>query len=372
MTAGFYSPLPPARTGVADYAAVLLDGLRHLGNVEIAPAQCDIALYHLGNNPLHAEIYARALAVPGVVVLHDAVLHHFLLGQLSEGAYIEEFVHNYGEWTRGLAADLWQERASSGSDPRYFEYPLLRRTAEHARAVVVHNQAAAAAVRRHAPDVPVVEIPHLFAAPPVPDVTTVMRWRQKHGIPAGAFVFGVFGYLRESKRIFSVLDAFTRLRATHPKAWLLVAGQFVSSDLERATANLLAAPGIARVPYLPEAEFWTAAAAVDACINLRYPAAGETSGITVRLMGTGKPVLVTDALENAGYPEGTCIRIPSGLAERESLWQHLVLLTSRSEVAHEVGRRGADHVRRYHGLDSVAALYWKTLCEHCPSFSSRT
>src|SRR5262245_24879119 len=111
MTVGYYAPLPPARTGVADYAALLLDGLRRHGNVEIAPGHCDVPLYHTGNNALHAAIYRRAIEQPGVVVLHDAVLHHFLLGQLAERAYLDEFVYNYGEWNRGFAADLWKARA---------------------------------------------------------------------------------------------------------------------------------------------------------------------------------------------------------------------------------------------------------------------
>ena len=64
MTVGFYSPLPPARSGVADYAAALLAELRRHGNVEIAPRRCDVALYHLGNNPLHAGIYERRWSVP--------------------------------------------------------------------------------------------------------------------------------------------------------------------------------------------------------------------------------------------------------------------------------------------------------------------
>ena len=120
MTVGFYSPLPPARTGVSDYSAALLAELRRRGRVEVGPAHCDVALYHLGNNALHAGIYRRALEKPGVVVLHDAVLHHFLLGQLEEAAYVEEFVYNYGEWQRGMAHELWRVRASSASDPRYF------------------------------------------------------------------------------------------------------------------------------------------------------------------------------------------------------------------------------------------------------------
>ncbi|MBZ5585010.1 MAG: hypothetical protein LAQ30_22925, partial [Acidobacteriia bacterium] len=118
MIVGYYAPLPPARSGVADYAAALLTELRRHGQVDLAPATCDVALYHLGNNPLHAGIYRRALQTPGVVVLHDAVLHHFLLGQLDEHAYIEEFVYNYGEWNREMARELWRNRASSGIDGR--------------------------------------------------------------------------------------------------------------------------------------------------------------------------------------------------------------------------------------------------------------
>src|ERR1039458_4017816 len=113
MTAGFFSPLPPARTVVADYAAALLAELRRHGRGEVAPARSDAALYHLGNNGLHAGIYRRALASPGVVVLHDAVLNHFFLGQLSETEYVDEFVYNYGEWNRALGQELWRARATS-------------------------------------------------------------------------------------------------------------------------------------------------------------------------------------------------------------------------------------------------------------------
>jgi hypothetical protein len=56
VTVGFYSPMPPAPTGVADYARTLLAALGHYGPVEVAPAHSDVALYHLGNNRLHAAI----------------------------------------------------------------------------------------------------------------------------------------------------------------------------------------------------------------------------------------------------------------------------------------------------------------------------
>ena len=84
MKVGFFSPLPPAPTGVSDYSAALLTALRKHGEVEVAASDADVALYHVGNNLLHREIYDRALARPGVVVLHDAVLQHFFLGTLDD------------------------------------------------------------------------------------------------------------------------------------------------------------------------------------------------------------------------------------------------------------------------------------------------
>jgi glycosyltransferase involved in cell wall biosynthesis len=184
-------------------------------------------------------------------------------------------------------------------------------------------------------------------------------------VEPGAFLLGVFGYLRESKRLIPVLEVFSELRREIPRLALLVAGDFVSNDLDRAAAPLLAAPGVVRRPYLPEAEFWLAAAAVDACINLRYPSAGETSGITIRLMGLGKPVLVTDSPAHERFPEDACVRIAPGLPERESLRQHLRLLPLVADAAAAIGRRGAAHVHERHGAERTAKQYWDLLCDCC-------
>ena len=46
MTVGFYAPLPPARSGVADYAAALLPALRRLGSVKVNSSRAGVCLYH--------------------------------------------------------------------------------------------------------------------------------------------------------------------------------------------------------------------------------------------------------------------------------------------------------------------------------------
>ncbi len=101
--------------------------------------------------------------------------------------------------------------------------------------------------------------------------------------------------------------------------------------------------GIVRIGYLDERDFWLCASAVDACINLRYPMAGETSMIAIRLMGLGKTVLVSAGDETSRFPEAACVRVDPGQAEEEMLAEYLVWLARcpRRLPRHRPARRRA-------------------------------
>jgi glycosyltransferase involved in cell wall biosynthesis len=359
MTVGFHAPLPPVRSGVADYAARLLTELRKRGNVTLHQA-ADVHLYHLGNNQLHRAIYQRAINNPGVAVLHDAVLQHFYLGAFDEARYVEEYCYNYGEWERSFATELYRNRSGSAMDHRVYSRPMLKRVAAHSLSVIVHNPAAAAMVREHSPNARVIEIPHFFENPEV---------GQALGLPSANFLFGVFGYLRESKRIHSILESFNALHQIRPHVRLLLAGQFASTDLERSVQPWLNHPAVIRQGHLHEHEFWQAANSVDCCLNLRSPAAGETSGIGIRLMGLGKPVFFTDGREIENIPESACVRVSPGLRETAELFEYMKIMVDLPNIARAIGKRAAAHIHRVHSLDRIAGLYWNALCE--ASSSSR-
>jgi glycosyltransferase involved in cell wall biosynthesis len=365
MTLGFFSPMPPARTGVADYSAVLFEEMRKLGPVRLTDDAADVRLYHLGNNPLHQPMYRQALATPGVVVLHDAVLHHFFLGSLTEAEYRSEFIYNYGTWNESLAGRLWRNRARSGVDPLYFRYPMLRRIVERSLGVIVHNPAAARSVREHYPAARVYEIPHLLLPATRPAAYEVIRLRAELGATPSDGLFGVFGHLRESKRLIAVLEVFGKLRRAGERVMLLVAGDFVSRDLARSARTLLGHPGIRRTGYTPESTFSKYAHAVDACINLRYPAAGETSGIAIRMMGIGKPVLLTGGEETSRLPEAAVLRVDAGPAERDMLSEYMLWLTRFPGHGRAIGACARRHVEAHHHPALVAAQYWKALEEAC-------
>ena len=82
----FVSPLPPAQTGIATYAASVLEGLDEIGGSSehaidpVSPFEtdagarvraADLGIYQIGNNvEFHGDIYALSVWHPGVVVLH--------------------------------------------------------------------------------------------------------------------------------------------------------------------------------------------------------------------------------------------------------------------------------------------------------------
>jgi glycosyltransferase involved in cell wall biosynthesis len=365
---GHYAPRPGARTGVADYAAALEAALSKRDAV-LPNAAGDVRLYHIGNNRLHLEIYAEALRVPGVILLHDAVLHHFMLGALSEQEYLDEFAWNYGEWRRDLARELWRDRGASGSDPRYFQYPMLRRIVERSRAIIVHNSGAAEMARSASPQCPPVHvIPHLGEGTAA-NAEAAIDFRRKAGVSPGVTLFGIFGYLRESKRICPSISAFRRLHALHPDSALLLAGESVSSDLTRLLEIEAGHPAIVRVSHLEERNLQDALSAIDCCINLRYPGAGETSGIAIRAMAAAKPVILTDISENSDYPPETRLRVAPGPSEIAELLDNMILVSEFPALARQTGAAARRHIREIHAPDRIAAIFHDALAAVAESCS---
>jgi glycosyltransferase involved in cell wall biosynthesis len=236
---------------------------------------------------------------------------------------------------------------------------MLRRICEVSRAVIVHNPAAAAMVQHHASGANVAEIPMLFEQGEAVSGAEIEATRAQLRVDRRTLLFGIFGHLRESKRVLPVLRAFRR--AASERAALLLAGDSGSQDLERAIEPYLCDRRIRRLPYLPDAEFRRLGNATDVCINLRYPGAGETSAIAVAFMGMGKAVLVTDSDEVSRLPQSACIRIAPGITEEASVEEVMRWLVAMPQHARDIGALAQQHIAANHDPERVADLYWQTL-----------
>ena len=360
------SPLPPAPSGVADFSAGLAAALRNRMEVDAveAPSRDALAaagrrLYQIGNNGLHCAAYEAALEFPGVVELHDAVLHHFFLGRLNREQYIEEMVYNEGEWARSEAEGLWDRRSHAEVDEAYFKRPLLRRIVVSAEAVIVHNPAAYQAARQAGgAEKRIVEIPHFIDPPAAVEDAERGDARRDLGVSDEEVLVSCFGFQRPTKRLRTVLRVAARLGAP---VRILIAGRFGSADYEASLTSLMEEAGAIRVPWVPEAEFRRLAAATDVCVNLRYPAAGETSGIAMRLMAMARPTILTAGPETSRFPDSAAVQIDSGEAEEAMLAESLKLLVEHSELRLAMGEAARNHLLENHGIERVLPAYLDVL-----------
>ena len=352
MRIGYHAPLPPAATGVADYAQSLLEALRPIAQPIANARDADVHFYQLGNNPFHRPMLQRLLEKPGAALLHDANLHHYYLGSLSHEAYIAEFCRQYGGWYRSFAESTWAQRAASGADPRYFRFPMLGQVIDNATRILVHNRAAQRIVEAHGGAGKTHIIPHLAPDPPSVLAREILSLRHSHALPGNTYLLAVFGHLRESKRLGVVLRAFRQARRREPSLRLLIAGSFVSTAY--AAALDLEQPGVLRTGFLPEPDFWRWASAADACINLRYPSCGETSGISMRLMSLAKPVIVTAGGEYEAFPASAYLPVDPGSAEPSQLEEWMVQLARHRDWGLHIGQSAAAHLRQHHAPATVA------------------
>jgi len=308
------TPLPPAKTGVAHYASLLLPALREQLDVTAfdsldgyRASDFDATIYQLGNNPFHGFAYDEAMRTPGVVVLHDLVLHHLIVEQtLARGdadAYVAALEASHGAagaaWARGRAAGLHSEMGN-------FLLPASVDVAQRARAVIVHNRYAHDRLRSFGVTTPIHVVPH----PYVPERRAFARdaLRARMGIPGGSRVIGFFGFLTSAKRAEVVLEAFRRARAQNAQLMLLVVGE-PAPNIDR---DALRGDGIITTGYVADDDFPAYYAVADRFVNLRYPTAGETSGTLIRALDAGKPVAVSDYAQFAELPDDIVFKVPLG------------------------------------------------------------
>ncbi len=362
MRIAFFSPLPPARSGIADYSAALLEPLQKLAEVEcfdgppaaFDAARYDACLYQLGNNPFHTYAYEAAMAHPGVVVLHEANLHHLMadltIRRGNWDAYMREVEIDGGP--EALAyAKRYVRTLERGPD---YDLPMLTSLLKRARAVIVHSEFVAEAVRSHGFTGPIAKIPHGAWIPHVDGAP----YRAKLGLDAGTPLIGIFGFLKPYKRIAESLRAFRRVTEQFPQARLILVGEaHPELNLSGLISSLGLSAQVRHIDFAPIDDFNGYLAACDAVLNLRYPTVGETSGTLLRALGMGKPVVVSEIGAFREYPDDVCLKAPVDASEEDHIFEYLRLLIERPEVAQELGRRARTWVERECSWESVARRY---------------
>ncbi len=361
MKVAYYSPMPPERSGIADYSVNLVPALRERIDVEVIrrgrtrpPRGTDVSLYHVGNNPdAHGWIVDALRKRPGVVVLHDFVLHHLVsgitLGRRNGKAYLDAMEREAGVVGRLLAHGVMDKRIPPLWESRPEDFPLAGEVLGLATGLIVHSRYVEERARAAGFAGQIWRIPH-------------PSWEHAPVEPArvdGRPLIGSFGNVNASKRIPQLLEAFARLRRERPEARLLLVGAVSPGfDLDRRLQRLgLSGEGIVREAYVAEDRLWSLMAACDVCVNLRSPTMGETSGSVIRQLSLGKPVVVSDVGWFAELSDEVALKVPVDERETETLYAALELLARDEAARRAMSAAALELVRREHDLGRAADSY---------------
>ena len=385
MRLAWFSPLPPARSGIATCSADLVPRLAPAHAIDcFSEANAydfvwmarrhpyDLVVYQLGNAPCHDYMWAYLAAYPGLVVLHDARLHQAraraLLQQERFDDYRREFCYDHPEAPRDFV-----EYAIAGlGGPIYYTWPMLRSVMRTARGIAVHNPRVAADLRQDYPGA-AIDVIRLGTAAVPTDAAARGRVRAALGVPDEAILFAAFGKITTEKRIGAILRAFATLARERTDIHLLLAGD--ASDYPALPSESgAAAPRVHITGYVADQAISGYLGASDACLCLRWPTALETSASWLQCLAAARPTVISDLAHLIDIPTidprgvraapADAVALSVDLLDEDaSLLLAMRRLAADSQLRGALGRAGHAYWSANHTLDAMKDDYERLIAD---------
>lgn len=384
MRIAYFSPLPPAPSGIAAYSAALLQALYTQAEItafvddallpQIAPdfpvpvraistfrgplaERFRTCVYQMGANiHYHAGIYATLHRYPGITVLHDLNLASFFgemylrTGQAAR--YTRLIAATYGQ--PGLAYVRAAHRGEIAYDVAH--YPLFEPVVQRSLGTLVHSAFAAAHLRRRCPGAGIGQT-HLLVDIAAPRLAAAVA-RTQLGYADTDQLVTAFGYAAPQKRLDQLLAAAARLRPEFPQLRLAIVGTVIDGyDLAAHVATLGLADITRITGYVDDAELSAYLAATEIGANLRYPTLGESSATLVELMAAGKPALVSAVDAFAELPAAACVKIAVDATETDAITAALRTLLTDAALRQRIGAQARAYAESHCSPQIVAQQY---------------
>ena len=376
--------MPPVRSGISDYSLELCSRLSeeveldvYVDNYKPAPSlegrvrfypagefvwrnlqsPYHINIYQMGNSTYHDYIYPFVFQYPGILVLHDYILHHSRFEMLCEAGRVFDYIAEmeYCHLPKGfLIAKMVLHQL--GSRLLLFTFPLNKLPIEASLMTAVHCPYVKEMILQENPSATVVEVS--MGVPLVEtDPQLISALKKKHQIGENHLILGSFGMVTREKGMVSILKVFKRIAAEFPQVRYLIVGQRSEElDINQLCRELGLSQRVIITGFVTREEFFNYIAITHIGINLRYPTARETSATLLRIMAMGKPVLTSDLLHLNDLPSDIVIKIPL-IGYEEALYHSLRRLIKEPQLREKLGSRGLRFIREKHSLEGMSQEY---------------
>ncbi|MGC3028690.1 glycosyltransferase [Burkholderia sp. DN3021] len=379
----YVSPLPPARTGIADYSAKLLPALANFYDIDVIvdpetagnprfdgvtvrspewflgnAGLYDRVVYHFGNSSFHRYMFPLLDAVPGVVVLHD----FFLSGIVAEmdiqgwlpGGWSEALYENHGY------AGLAERHRNADPADIVWKYPCSLGVIQKSLGLIVHSEnSKRQAMQWYGGDV------DDWAEIPLARATDVdfdkAGARAALGIGESDYLVCAFGLLGPMKLNLELLKAWTAsLLAKDSTCHLVFVGENhpgqYGQDVSRLIRDLGSNANVRITGWADVSVFRQYLAAADVGVQLRTLSRGETSAAVLDCMNYGKAVIVNANGSMADLDDGAVWKLPDEFTDRQ-LIEALETLRTDTELRTNLGRTARQIIVSRHAPDLCAQQY---------------
>ncbi len=375
----FFSPMPPAKSGIAEYSNLLVDALTEhysitifsnideqtvsstSSNLSIRPikdfqheaANFDRIVYQMGNSEFHLNFESLNEKFPGVVVMHD-----FFLSGLH---YFENSVHGLGRpWplelfqSHGFEAAI-QLEASNNNVELVKRYPTNLQILQRARAVIVHNLTPLRMAE---------EWYGAFGAASWTEIPMVRKIPQPQSIPtiasSGPGQLCSFGYaadLKYSKEIVSALaKSEVFLSGDFEFAFVGEATGGFGLELEKLIKELGLSKKVRVTGWLSQGRYEEYLNSAVLAIQLRRGSKGESSAAVLDALGAGVLTICSNSGTMKELPRDIVFKVndPLDLVELSSLIDSIL---EGNREAEAMRSKAIEFVRTRHSPENCAALY---------------
>jgi glycosyltransferase involved in cell wall biosynthesis len=251
----------------------------------------------------------------------------------------------------GFVPPVWESRS--------FDFPLCDEVLDLATGLIVHSQTVEVAVRGRGYVGPVYRISH--PAWPRPEIAPDPALAGVAGP-----IFGAFGHLNTAKRAPQLVEAFSQVVERDPEAKLLLVGtasEEIHIDGRLAEIEQSHPGSVIRLPYVEEDRLWNLIAACDVCVCLRYPTMGETSGIAIRALVCGRPLIVSDVGWFSELPSSVAVRVPVREDEITGLAEQMLAISRDPKLRDEMSAAARNYARDSLDVMRVADQYRRSVID---------
>lgn len=373
----FVSPLPPDKSGIADYSAELLsafddeftidvystDAYYLPGNYQVCSWQeleaCapsyDLIIYQVGNSEFHWYMLELMIKFPGLVVMHDFYLSGLMmwleLMKFKDAEFFQYVLYrSHGE--------IWDQRPDS-LPKIVMNYPMNKVFFDYSYGIIFHSSYGV----KHYDDFylkkkhpPFNIIPLIKKVREDISLDKKARVRNELGIERDAFLVITLGMVSQSKYPELFMESGKMFLKECGHGLFVYVGQWLdNNDLDIDKYERIRTTG-----YVTRQMYEKYIMAADVAVQMRSYTRGETSAALLDCLSFGLPTIVNDYSTFKDYPDCVVCKLPER-PTAEELKDLLLKLYHNKDMRHVYAVNAKKYIQDNHNYKVVKSKYYSCI-----------